>query len=141
MIKGEDIKRLIPQRNPFIMVDGLTAVDDNKAVTKLTIRPDNFFINADGELAESGLIEHMAQSASALAGYQALKAGVEQPPVGLIGEVKHFSCRRRPCSGEQLDTVITFGFTFGAVTIADGVTSVDGEIVAEGQLKIFIQSA
>ena len=91
-----DITRLIPQRAPILMVDALLEAQDDTATTCLTIRPDNYFLDEDGRLDETGLIEHIAQSASALAGYKALRAGAAQPPVGYIGEVKKFRCLRRP---------------------------------------------
>lgn len=134
--KGEDIKRLIPQRNPMMMVDELQTQDDGSATTVLAVRPDNMFMLPDGTLAETGLIEHIAQSASALAGCQ---AKTDVPPVGLIGEVKHFTCHRRPQSGDRIETTIVFGFTFGNATIVTGTCRISGEVVAEAKMKIFIQ--
>lgn len=138
-MKGEDIKRLIPQREPFIMVDEFEERDGNSAATALSVCPDNYFVLPDGTLAETGLIEHLAQSCSALVGAQALSKAIEQPPVGLIGEVKHFECHRRPRIGERLKTTVTFGFTLGNVTMATGQTFVDEELIADIHLKIFIQ--
>ena len=137
-IKGEDIKRLIPQREPFIMVDGFEEADDNSAVTTLSVCPDNYFILYDGTMAETGLIEHLAQSCSALAGYHALSKDLAHPSIGMIGEVKHFECRRRPQTGERLKSTVTFGFTFGNATIATGQTFVDEELIADIRLKIFM---
>ena len=93
---NEDIKNLIPQRDPIMMVDKLIDVDGDVAVTSLTVRDDNYFIDENGLLAEPGLIEHIAQSASAFAGYRAMASGAVIPPVGYIGEVKRFHCYRRP---------------------------------------------
>lgn len=144
-MKGEEIKRLIPQREPFIMVDGFEERGDNSAVTTLSVCPDNYFILPDGTMAETGLIEHLAQSCSALAGYQALSKAslngeiLEEAPVGLIGEVKHFKCLRRPQSGERVQSTVTFDVTFGNVTVATGQTFVDEEQIADIKLKIFIQ--
>ncbi len=135
-ISGEDIKRLIPQRYPFMMVDEFEQCDDNSAVTGLKVRPDNYFITYDGAMAETGLIEHMAQSCSALAG---AKSSSEQPPIGMIVEVKNFLCQRRPKVGEQLNTTVTFGFSFGQMTLAHGVTTIGKEQVAEVDFKIFVQ--
>jgi hypothetical protein len=59
--------------------------------------------------------------------------------VGIIGEVKHFACHRRPRLGERLDTVVSFDMTFGNVTLATGHTSVGDDPVAEVKLKIFMQ--
>ena len=98
----EEITKLIPQREPIRMVDKLMDVDGDVAQTVLTVRPDNYFIDEDGLLAEPGLIEHIAQSASAFAGHKALEAGATTPPVGYIGEVKKFHCYRRPYVGDEL---------------------------------------
>ena len=134
---ADAIKRLIPQREPFIMVDEIEATDDTHAVSSLTVCADNYFMLPDGTISETGLIEHIAQSCSALMGIQAL--GLDNPPVGLIGEVKRFDCQRRAKSGEKVATNIEFGFVFGTVTIATGESRVGDEVIAKAQLKIFVQ--
>lgn len=134
-----DIKRLIPQREPVLMVDQLTAADEESATTTLTIRRGNFFLDGDGRLNETGLIEHIAQSASSLAGYTALKARAATPPTGYIGEVKKFHCHRRPALGDVLMTTVNMGAEVAGVTAMTAETRVDGEIVADTQMKIFIK--
>ena len=138
-MNSEDIKQLIPQREPFIMVDEIEASDDTHAVTALTVRPDNYFMLPDGTVSETCLIEHIAQSCSALVGWVALSQQQENPPVGLIGEVKHFECHRRPQVGEKVCTAIEFQFTFGNATIATGESRIGEELIAKAQLKIFVQ--
>lgn len=137
--QDEDIKRLIPQREPFIMVDEIEVSDDTHAVTNLTVRTDNYFMLPDGTMSETGLIEHIAQSCSALMGSMALEQQMNNPPVGLIGEVKRFECHRRPKVDETIETSIEFGFVFGNVTIATGESRISGELIAKAQLKIFMQ--
>lgn len=138
-MKYIEIERLIPQRDPIVMVDELIEVREEVAVTSLTVRTDNYFIDEDGLLAEPGLIEHIAQSASAFAGYRAISAGATDPPVGYIGEVKKFHCYRRLQPGEELHTTITMGAEMGGVTIITGETRIVDEVVADTQMKIFIQ--
>ncbi|MEL5895445.1 beta-hydroxyacyl-ACP dehydratase [Bacteroides sp. GD17] len=138
-MKYIEIERLIPQRDPIVMVDELIEVREEVAVTGLTVRTDNYFIDEEGLLAEPGLIEHIAQSASAFAGYRAISAGATDPPVGYIGEVKKFHCYRRPQPGEELHTTITMGAEMAGVTIITGETRIADEIVADTQMKIFIQ--
>ena len=138
-IKGEDIKRLIPQREPFMMIDEIEASDGTHAVAALTVLKENYFILPDKTMAETGLIEHIAQSCSALMGLQALEqeGSGDKPPVGLIGEVKHFECMRRPEIGEKVSTTIEFGFSFGNATLATGESRVGDETIAKAQVKIF----
>ena len=132
------IDRLIPQRAPILMVDRLLEAQDDTARTCLTIRPDNFFLDEDGCLDETGLIEHIAQSASALAGYKALRAGASRPPVGYIGEVKRFRLVRRPQAGEMLVTTVTLGVETGGVSLLTAEAQAAGQTVAATQMKIFI---
>ncbi len=135
-IQGEDIKRLIPQRAPFMMVDEFESGDDSHAVTRLTITKDNYFMLTDGTMATTGLIEHMAQSCSALAGSRSDGGAA---PVGMIAEVKHFLCSRRPEAEETLQTEVSFNMTFGQMTLAHCTCTSKGETIAEVDLKIFMQ--
>ena len=137
--EGADIERLIPQRYPFMMVDGFEPLNDNSATTILAVSRNNYFIVQGGELSESGIIEHQAQSVSAMAGWLAKERGATGAPVGIIGEVKHFECLRRPKIGELIATTIQMGMTFGNVTLAKCETTIDGETVARINLKVFMQ--
>ncbi len=133
------IENLIPQRPPIVMVDEVLAVEGDVCTCRLTIRQDNFFMEPDGMIAEPGVIEHIAQSASAFAGLRAVEAGATEPPVGYIGEVKNFHLVRRPRAGEELTTMITMGPEVQGVTIISGTTCVSGEVIAETQMKIFVR--
>ncbi|MCD8203316.1 MAG: beta-hydroxyacyl-ACP dehydratase [Prevotella sp.] len=136
---GEDIKDLLPQRDPILMVDALLNVDGDEAQTSFTIRPGNFFLTDDGLLEVTGLIENIAQSASAFAGYKAKLASAVEPPMGYIGEVKNFRCHHRPQTGDELHTFIRLGTEVGGVILLSGETRVKEEIIAETQMKISIQ--
>ena len=134
-----------------MMVDGFEPLSDDSATTALGIDRNNYFIIGGDELSESGIIEHQAQSVSALAGYNYLltvgtrrvaSASVPDnvsPPVGIIGEVKHFECLRRPRIGERVVTTVQMGMTFGNVTMAKCESAIDGETVARINLKVFMQ--
>ncbi len=110
IIQGDDIKRLIPQRDPFMMVDEFEQQNETSACSALTIARGNYFLLPDGMIAPTGLIEHIAQS-----------------------------CHRRPQLNERIQTEVSFGFSFGNMTLAHGVSKVADETVAEVDLKIFMQ--
>ena len=117
------------------------SVSPSKAKTTLAVARNNYFIVPGGELSESGIIEHQAQSVSALAGYNQLASNANSAvaPVGIIGEVKHFECLRRPHVGERVETTVQMGMTFGNVTLAKCESTVDGETIAWINLKVFMQ--
>ena len=134
-----NISELIPQRFPILMVDELVLVAGNQATARLLLRRDNFFMDEDGLLAEAGLIEHMAQSASAMVGYEHKIAGGTRPPVGYIAEVKRFACMKRPACGQTIETTVTRNLQVGDVTIiTTRCTDQDGVLLAQTQMKIFI---
>ena len=131
-----DIRELIPQRPPILLVDGLESVEGDTAVSTLTVRADNCFTDEDGLLAEAGVVEHIAQSASALAGHKAVQAGATAPPVGYIGEVKKFRLHRLPRMGEVLRTTVSFGTEVEGVTLLSAETRAGEELIASTQMKI-----
>lgn len=139
MIKNYAIEELIPQRAPIIMVDELVDVNADEAVSSFTVREGNLFLDGNGLLKETGIIEHIAQSASAVYGYESRSCGNAKPPIGYIGEVKHFKCKRCPVTGEKLVTTLIKGVEINGVTNVVGIVSVADEIVAQTQLKIFIK--
>lgn len=121
------------------MVDELLRAEGEEAVCQLLVRKDNFFIDSDGLMAEPGLIEHIAQSASAFAGHKAIAAGATQPPVGYIGEVKNFHLYARPKIGDVITTTITMGPEVEGITIIRGVSTVGNDTVADTAMKIFVK--
>ena len=141
-----DIKSLIPQREPILLVDALVGVEGDMARTQLTVRRDNSFVGDDGLLAEPGLIEQSgAVPVRSGRPYFFLRqksgsciAGASEPPVGYIGEVKKFRCFRCPRVGEELQTTVTFGPEVGGVSLLTGETCVGEETLACTQMKIYV---
>ncbi|MDR0349245.1 MAG: hydroxymyristoyl-ACP dehydratase [Tannerella sp.] len=136
LFKNEQIHSLIPQRKPMVMVDTFFEGSDTHAITGLTVRADNLFC-LEGIFTESGLIEHIAQSASAMAGYTAF-CKQEQAPVGYIGEVKKFRLFRCPHVGETLQTTVQLISEVIKVSLVAAETKSGDETVASCQMKIFI---
>lgn len=133
-----DILKYIPQRPPMLMVDEMTEADATTAVTTFQVRADNPFVEDDGTLAECAVIENLAQSASALAGKRALDAGATKAPTGYIGEVKKFSCQKRPRVGQTLTTTVKWGLQLGDITIVNVFSQADGEPIATTQMKVYM---
>lgn len=138
-MKQYDILQLIPQREPMVMVDSLLAVNDEEGVADLTVGSDNFFLDDSGHLEETGLMEHIAQSALAMAGYMAREAGRTTPPVGYTCEVRNFRSSLRPKVGDTLNTSISFGPEVGGVRKIHAKTIVGRRTVATVEMKIYIK--
>ena len=137
LFKGEQLGRLIPQRAPIVMVDTSFEADEESALTGLTVAHDNIF--CDGKvLTEPGIIEHIAQSASAFAGYKAYKKNLPAP-IGFIGEVKKFKVHKLPEIGSKIKTNITVISEAMSISLIKGEVVSENDIVASCQMKIFIK--
>ena len=132
---GEQLYGIIPQRAPIVMIDALQELSESGAYTLLTIREDNIFCSG-GQLREPGLIEHVAQSAAAFAGYPNFESGLA-PKLGYIGEIKRCLIHTLPAIGSTLQTHLTVMGEAAGVTLMRAETKVGDELVLECQMKIF----
>jgi predicted hotdog family 3-hydroxylacyl-ACP dehydratase len=138
LFSGDRILSLIPQRAPMLMLDTFFEGNETEAHTGLTVQADNLFC-VDGRFTEPGLMEHIAQSASAHAGYKAL-CKQKTAPLGFIGEIKKFRVFRLPAVGEQLRTSVNVLSEVLNISLISAEITSDGEPVATCQMKIFIQN-
>lgn len=134
----KDILAFIPQRPPFVMVDELVAVDNIAGTTKFKVSADNIF-TVNGRLTEPALIENIAQTAAARIGYICSQKK-EPVPVGFIGAVQNLQVMNLPEPGEILETTIEIKNQVFDVTIITGKISCNGSVLAQCEMKIFIQS-
>ena len=137
LLVGEELYKLIPQRNPIVMVDTFFCADEESAETGLHVQLGNIFCEG-GFLREPGMIEHVAQSAAAFAGYASFTKG-EAPKLGFIGEVKKFKIIRLPKVGEFLRTRLRVLGEAAGVTLISAETKSGEEVLATSQMKIFIK--
>lgn len=132
----DNILSLLPHRPPFVMVDELLFADGSSARTSYRVSPDNLFVE-NGKWNEAGLLENMAQTVAAGAGYMA-KSRNEAVQVGFIGGVKNFVVGDLPCLGDELitETVVTDD-VFNMVRV-EGRVHNKGKLIASCELNIFI---
>jgi predicted hotdog family 3-hydroxylacyl-ACP dehydratase len=136
MSLSPDILKYIPQRAPFIMIDSLVSVTDNETITNLTVTSENLFCE-NGFFYEGGMIENIAQSVAAGAGYRFVQNN-EVPPLGMIGAVKRLQIIKRPKTGETLRTQVKLIASFEDALVVEGCIVVQDEIIAQCQMNIFI---
>jgi len=142
LLEGAAISALIPQKPPIEMVDKLWFNDETTTISGLLIKEDNMFCK-NGLFTEPGIIENIAQTAALRAGYvvsQMVKEGEKMnPPVGYIGAIKRLNIHQLPKVGDDIRTeVIVQQIIFG-VTLITAKSSVNGQNMAECEMKIFIK--
>jgi predicted hotdog family 3-hydroxylacyl-ACP dehydratase len=132
----ENIQSLLPQKPPFVMVEALLSCDEHITQTSFKVVAGNVMLSND-QFTEGGLMENMAQTAAAGAGYRAAK---ENKPVevGYIGAVKNFEVFELPQLNDELLTEVkikdqVFDMTIIAATVRRNTT-----VIAQCEMNIFI---
>lgn len=132
-----DIKNIIPQREPFAMIDCLVEYSSKSATSILQIKSSNILVE-NNYFSAAGILENMAQTAAAQLGYEAFLKNLE-PPVGFIAAVKNFSVIENPAVGTQIKTIIAYTATIINIHIVNAVTYLNDKEIASAELRIFIQ--
>ena len=132
-----DVHTLLPQQEPFVMIDRLVHYDPVRTVTSLEVRADNIFVD-NGHLSVPGINENIAQTCAARMGYISRSSG-ERVRIGVIGAITGFSVSRTPLTGEVLTTTIDVVQEVFQVTLVHATVRVGDEVIAETDLKIALQ--
>lgn len=121
------------------MVDEFLGMENNISRTILSVRKNNLFVD-NGQLSECGLIEHIAQSAAARAGYLAFTTGLS-PKIGYIGSIEDFTVFKLPVVGETIETSITIVKEIMNVTLIKACCHINFQKSASCRMKIFLQQS
>ena len=137
LVTKEYIGEYIPQAHPMVMIDTLDYCEGTTTKTGFKIEETNIFVK-NGILHEAGIIENIAQTAAAKAGYEVKKHGAE-PLLGFIGAIKDLKIHAFPKVGEVLETTVVIKAEVMGVTLIEGSSICNGIKIAECEMKIFIQ--
>ena len=140
LISKENILDYIPQKPPIVMVSELLSHHEQQTVSRLFVTPENMF-SSDGVFTEPGLIENIAQTAALRMGYaSSLLEGDKEPPVGFIGAVAKLKIHSLPADDSTLETTVDVLNDIFGITLIKGTSRVNGNVVAECEMKIVISN-
>ena len=127
------IQKLIPQREPMIMVDTLLYYNKTKVIGGLTIKNSNMFVQ-DGAFSEPGIIEHMAQTVALHTGYSFYINNLVAPE-GYIGAIKSVTITKLPKVNDKLETEVEILQKIFEVTLVKGKTRLNNEVIMIANMK------
>lgn len=131
-----NILEYIPQRPPFVMIDEIVEVDGDITTTSFEIKSENIFAE-DGVFYEGGIIENIAQTIAAGAGYQ-LKQNGGEPKMGVIASIRKLNIKKRPKVGDTLKTEVELITDFGSALVVKGTVLCKSDEIASCQMNVFI---
>ncbi len=103
-----NIKNFLPHREPMLMATVTPYIDENSVVTHFEIKEDCIFLDTDGRLSETGLMENAAQASTAIVGQSYFDdedlEGASNKIVGYISAIKKAEIHELPKIKELLVT-------------------------------------
>ena len=134
---AEAIQKLLPHREPMLMVDGLVYFDGKKAIAELTILDTNIFVE-NNEFAETGLIEHLAQTAALMTGY---KYENQNLPVkeGFIAAIKNLKIEGLPNIKDTISTEVEITYEMANMTNVTLVSKRNNEVLASAEMTLVLK--
>jgi predicted hotdog family 3-hydroxylacyl-ACP dehydratase len=138
MFLNNDLYDLIPQKDPFVMIDHLISSDQKQTTTSFTIKHNNYF-SENGFFRETGIIENIAQTAAAGAGLFAREQN-KKPNLGYIASVKNFKLFFLPPANKTIYTTISIKTVIDNISVIEGIVKCDDNIAATCEMTIFEQN-
>lgn len=132
-----DITEYIPQRSPIVMIDKIVNISESKVVCQFQVKNDNLFVT-DGKLLEPGIIENIAQTIAAGAGYRA-KLKNEKVKLGYIAAIKNLNIYAIPITGDVLSTSVEIVNKVFSVTIVQAIIICRNTKLADCEMRIFLE--
>jgi radical SAM protein with 4Fe4S-binding SPASM domain len=129
-----DAAPFIPHRPPISMVSRIVKVGDNAGDCESFVAPDNIFLDGNGILLRSAIIEAASQSAAAINSF--LNDGRVLP--GMLVGAKSFRFFGDVRSGDLMTICIRTVAEFPPCHAIIVSISVDGRIICEGELKVCV---
>ncbi|MBO6620339.1 MAG: 3-hydroxyacyl-ACP dehydratase FabZ [Balneola sp.] len=129
----EDIKKILPHRYPFLLVDRVLETTDEKITALKNVTANEEFFNGHfpGQPIMPGVlqVEALAQAGAILL----MTQKVEDPEnsIMVFTGIKNAKFRKQVVPGDQLKLEVTLGQMRRNFVVMTGVATVDGEVACE----------
>ncbi len=133
-----DTEAYMLHRSPLRLVQSLLRVEDGYGEAQTVLNTGDVGVGPDGTVEAAVLLEMVAQTYAAAQGYQDQRTG-KPPDLGYLVGVSDFRIERRPRAGQPLLIRIKSSCSFGSFYLVDGQVLCEGQVVAGGTLKVWVQ--
>ena len=137
-LRSIDIHTILPQQEPFVMIDTLVRFSMDSSTTEMTVRDSNIFVE-DGRFTVAGMLENIAQTCAARIGFYNKYILHNDVRIGFIGAVKDFVVYRLPTVDTKITTEVNVVEEIFGMTLAEASISCGDEVMATTGIKLSVK--
>ena len=135
----DEIKKIIPQREPFLMVDEIESCSPGQsAIGYKNVNNDEYYFKGHfpGNPVMPGvlIVESLAQTGA----YAILSEEENKGKNAIFGGIEKMRFKRMVVPGDRLKLEVNIIKRKGPIGIGEGIASVNGEIAAKGEFTFAI---
>ena len=138
-LRNIDVRDLLPQRDPFVMIDRLTHFEMTTSTTELVVSQSNIFVD-NGRFSPSGMMENMAQTCAARLGFYNKFLLKKEVKVGFIGAVRNYVIEELAPVGSTISTTVEIIEEVFGMTLAQASVKCGGKVIATAEIKLSVRN-
>lgn len=134
-----DASAYIPHAHEMCVIDDLVTVSEGVGEAVVTVPRSSPFVRADGTMEECLYVEMIAQTMAAAWGFE-LPVAQRKMLEGYLLGIRTLKIRRSARVGEVLRIRAHKSAEFGEFSVIEGTVKHGSEVLAQGQIKVFLGS-
>lgn len=139
MLKKEEIKKIIPQREPFLMIDEVEEyIAGESAVAYKNVREEEWYFQGHfpGNPIMPGVL--IAESLAQTGAVAILSLKENQGKNALFGGIDKMKFKKMVKPGDRLKLEVKIIKQKGPIGVGEAIATVEGKLVAKGELTFAV---
>ena len=133
MLSKEEIKKIIPQREPFLMIDEVESFEPGQSATAYkNVDKEEWYFK--GHFPDNPIAESLAQTGAVAI----LSMEENKGKNALFGGIDKMKFKKMVVPGDRLKLEVKIIKRKGPIGIGEGIATVDGKVAAKGEFTFAI---
>lgn len=139
LLRSIDVHTILPQQEPFVMVDTLVRFGMMSSTTELLVRESNIFVE-NGMFSPFGMMENIAQTCASRIGFYNKYILHKEVQVGYIGAIRDYDVSKLAPVGSTIITTVDVVEEIFGMTLATARIVCNREQLVSATIKLAVKN-